>query len=347
MLVQDARNAARDWVMEHLSAEPGFIGAYTAGSTNWLPDDAEIDPASDVDTMVVLDLPERRDKIGKVNAAGALLDVSFLSSVDFTSADGLLGNFQLGPGFWTGHILADPSGRLTSLRADIGDRFAQRRWVQRRREHVHANEKRYFSWLRQAKLFHDQVICWLFGTSMTTQALLVAGLRNPTVRKRYAAARDLLVDHDRLDVYETLLRHLGCDQWSAAQTERHLTALAETFETVSAIGKTHFFFSSELTELARPVAVGGSQSLIASGRHREAVFWMAVTQARCQTILYHDGTEEQRAHHAVGFMALLADLGVATHADLQRRADDVERSLPEIDAVADAIMAATPEIVDA
>ncbi|PYT95774.1 MAG: hypothetical protein DMG38_26120 [Acidobacteria bacterium] len=54
MVVKQAREAARLWMVEEASGIRGFCGAYTAGSTNWLPDDADLTTASDLDIMVVL-----------------------------------------------------------------------------------------------------------------------------------------------------------------------------------------------------------------------------------------------------------------------------------------------------
>ena len=54
MTVKQAGESARQWMDEEASRIPEFRGAYTAGSTNWLADDAEMSPASDLDIMVVL-----------------------------------------------------------------------------------------------------------------------------------------------------------------------------------------------------------------------------------------------------------------------------------------------------
>ena len=51
--------------------------------------------------------------------------------------------------------------------------------------------------LEELAPLHGQVTAWLFGTSLTTLILLVAGLRAPTVRRRYVEARELLVEHGR------------------------------------------------------------------------------------------------------------------------------------------------------
>jgi hypothetical protein len=49
MRISQARDAARQWVIDEASGVSGFCGAYTAGSTNWLSDDAELTKASDLD----------------------------------------------------------------------------------------------------------------------------------------------------------------------------------------------------------------------------------------------------------------------------------------------------------
>jgi len=59
MRIGQARETARQWVIEEASAIPGFRGAYTAGSTNWLPEDASLGTTSDLDIMAVLTDPRQ------------------------------------------------------------------------------------------------------------------------------------------------------------------------------------------------------------------------------------------------------------------------------------------------
>ena len=53
MLVKDAKAVARQWVIEEAGNVPGFVGAYFAGSSSWLPDDVVLPPTSDLDLNVV------------------------------------------------------------------------------------------------------------------------------------------------------------------------------------------------------------------------------------------------------------------------------------------------------
>lgn len=86
---------------------------------------------------------------------------------------------------------------------------------------------------------------------------------------------------------------------AAQRGQHHLRELATTFDATVQVAKTPFFFSSDITPTARPIAIDGSQRLIDSGDHHEAVFWIIATFARCHTILAADApncTQPSRRH---------------------------------------------------
>ena len=174
----------------------------------------------------------------------------------------------------------------------------------------------------------------------------MAGLRNPTVRRRYVAARELLEEYGCLDLYDALLALLGCAHISRTRVEQHLAALVPLFDAASALIKTPFSFASDISAAARPIAIDGSRELIERGLHREALFWIAVTASRCRQVLAADAPPGLQQAFDPGYRRLLSDLGIASFTDLQRRAEDVRALLPRIWDVAEAIMAAHPEIRD-
>jgi len=108
--------------------------------------------------------------------------------------------------------------------------------------------------------------------------------------------------------------------------------------------KTPFFFASDISDLSRPIAIDGSRELIERGDQREAVFWLVATYARCLKVLDHDAPVAVQAQFMPGFRQLLADLGITSFADLQQRGEQVRGFLPQVWAVAEAIMAANPSI---
>ena len=194
--------------------------------------------------MVVLDGPNPPHRPGKFIYRDVLLEVSYLSSDQVRSPEFVLGQYHLAGSFRTPSIILDPSGRLTELQEAVARDYAKRQWVYRRCEHARDKILRGYS-LNESDPFHDQVVAWLFPAGITTHVLLVAGLKNPTVRRRYVAAHELLADFGRLDFYEYLLELLGCAQMSQGRVEHHLGALIEAFDAASKVIESPFFFAAD------------------------------------------------------------------------------------------------------
>ena len=344
MIVKHAKDVARQWVIEEASQAPGFCGAFYHGSTNWLPDDAALPATSDLDVMVVLADPDPPHKPGKFIYQDVMLEVSYLPRDQLQSPEMILGQSHMAGSFRTASIIVDPSGELTALQAAVSKDYAKRRWVYRRCEDARDKILRNLEGLSESAPFHDQVVPWLFATGVTTHVLLVAGLKNPTVRRRYVAVRELLADYGLLDFYPPLLELLGCAQMSRARVEEHLAALTAVFDVAKTVIKTPFFFAADISDIARPIAIDGSRELIERGDHREAIFWIVATYSRCQQVLYHDAPVEMQDRFSPGYRRLLGDLGITSFADLRQHGEQVKRLLPRVWEVAEAIMAANPEI---
>lgn len=344
MRIGEAKTIARAWVNAELAGKPGFRGAFFHGSVNWLEDEAELPPTSDLDVMAVFEnAPPAGVRLGKFVQQGVLLEISPLPADQVQTPEQVLANYRLAGSFRNASVFADPTGELTALQTVVARDYAQRRWVEARVADAEANCLGHLaSWRPDAPL-EAQATAWLFGTGVTTHLLLAAGLRNPTVRTRYLAVRRLLAEHGRLDVYASLLALLGVEEMTRATAERHLAAMTAAFDAASII-HAPVAYAADLTALARPVAVDGSRALIDAGDHREAIFWMVATFARCQAALHHSHAGFDRFDDE--FRALLADLGLAAPADFPRRIDAVRAALPALRRVAAEIMAATPEIVD-
>ncbi len=101
MIVKDAKEAARRWVIEVGSKTPGFLGAYQPGSTNGLPDDAEFPASSDVDIALVLSHPDYTEKLGKFLYRDVILEVSYVPQDQILAPDQVLGSYHRASGFRT------------------------------------------------------------------------------------------------------------------------------------------------------------------------------------------------------------------------------------------------------
>ncbi len=343
MIISDAKRIAADWVRDHLEGIPGFAGAFFHGSIHSMPEEAVLSPTSDIDVMVVWAAPSDGRKPGKFIYRGVMLEVSYLTADELSSPELVLSTYHLAPSFRHPGIILDPTGRLTELQKIVGREFAAERWVRARCDDARSRVHRNLLGIETAATFHDAVTSWLFAGGVATHILLVAGLRNPTVRKRYLEVGRLLGESGHSYLYEPLLSLIGAERVDREHVQLYLERLAVAFDEAAAVISSPFFFAADLTPDARSVAIGGSQELIDSGNHREAIFWIVATYARCMAVFAEDGTPEQLAQHDVGFRALVADLGNVTQHDLLRGRSRIEAMLPEIDKVADEIIGVNPE----
>jgi hypothetical protein len=332
MLVGEARAAARHWVQRHAAAAPGFRGAFLTGSAAARPAAEPMAAWSDIDVSVVVSGAEL-PRPGKLRHRGALLDVTYLPEELLADAARVGASHYLAPSFAgpAEPLVLDPTGLLHRLREEIAPSFAEPAAVRRRCDDVVARLRSRLAALDPAAPWHEQVTAWMFPGSLVTVAVQVAALRTPTVRLRYRAARDVLRAHGRLDLYARFLELLGCADLDPAVTARHLDRLAEVFDEAAAVARTPFFFSSDISAEARPVAIDGSRALVEDGDHREAVFWIVATAARCRQILAADAPEPRRRAGERAFREATRDLlGVRTPDDLHARAAATLALLPAL-----------------
>ena len=344
MLVREAKQAARDWVLSEASKLPNFGGAYLSGSILQYQDEETYPPSSDVDITIVVNIAAAPAKPGKFIHNGVLLEASYVSADRLTTPEQVLSDYHLAPSFRAPVILADPSAAIGKLGGAVSRAFAKRHWVLARcthaREHALNN-------LRKAGegALEDRVFSVLFGAGIACHVLLVAGLKNPTVRQRYVATRELLNGQGYVAFHDELLKTLGCAEWSAAKAEVHLAALERVFDATKTAMKTAFAYSSDLSDAARPIAIDGSRDLIHKGLHREAVFWIAVTYTRCQKVLSADAPD-LHTQFMSAYAGLLSDLGIESPERLQSRAEAAVQQMPRVWEIAQAIMANNPQIID-
>ncbi|WP_405902487.1 hypothetical protein OG696_07655 [Streptomyces sp. NBC_00656] len=344
MRVGTARAAAVRWVAAHARPAPGYRGAYFSGSTVGRPDDAELPPSSDVDVVVVTEEDEPPAKPGKLRYDGALLEITYVPWAELRDPGAVLSSYHLAGSFRTDTVIDDPTGGLRALYAAVAPRFAQRSQVRRRCLDARRRVVDRLATFDASAPFHEQVPAWMFPAGVTTHVLLVAALRNPTVRLRYRAARDVLTAYGQPDLYRKLLALLGCADVSERAVRHHVGELTRTFDATVPVARTPFFFSSDLTGQARPIAVDGSLELIDRGEHREAVFWIVATLARCHAVLAVDAPALHRAR-LPAFEAAVAELtGITCTADLLDRRSAVLGFLPLLDAATEAVLAANPDI---
>jgi len=423
--VGEARAVVAGWVRAQAAADPAFRGAFLTGSATDLPGAAPLPRSSDVDLTVLVaasstavDRPisgvatvptaaaASGRRSGKRLVDGVLVDVSYLEERALADPAWVATSFVYAPSFRGGQVLADPTGHLARLEAAIAPSFAAPAAVRARTADVHRRIRARLTALDPDAPWAELVLQWLFPTSLTAVARLVAALRMPTVRQRYLRARAVTPPAE----YERLLALLGCADATRSLVAQHLDAVAERFDEAAAVlaatgpagpacaathshpssaeathappepadrpaapeaprlvdrgpmaapaaavshspagrvptdgaefsasappergradrpsapagGGPRLPFAADLTPAARPVAIDGSRELVAAGNHREAVFWVVATAARCQTAL-NAMAPALAAERERAFRALVADLtGLRSPTDVLTRRD--------------------------
>lgn len=344
MKIGMAKNIAAKWVNEIGSKGEGFLGAYISGSTAEMADDEELPETSDVDIIVVTGKPVAL-KLGKFNYEGILLEVTHIPQEEFASVEEVLISHHLANSLKRNTILGDPTGYLTVLQSQIADQFAERVWVKRRCRNVLDKIESSLKNLDTAAPYYDLVTQWLFPTGITTHVLLLAALRNPTVRRRYQAVKEVLIQYGYEAFYMELLELLGCLELSPQSAKIHLKKLEKTYDAAVKAARTPFPYSSDITAKSKIIAIDGSYQLIEGGYHREAIFWMAATYARCHKILAADAPAGIQEELLPDFKNFMLELGISSVGDIIIRSERVIQFLPELWKVTGAIIDKNPGVI--
>jgi hypothetical protein len=333
--IDQAQRVAADWVHRYDFGGLPVVGAFLAGSTIEADGAAELAPESDVDVAVVVDGPAPA-KLGKLDVGGVRVEVTYLPWSELADPERVARVPHLAPSFARDTVLTDPDGRLRRLQAQVGPMFARADVVEDRCAHV---LDRMAAPPAPTGGWPETVTGWLFPTSLSTHVVLVAARRNPTVRLRYLRAREVLHERGLAAHYPDLLAQLGCLDVTPSLVSTHLAALTAAFDAAAASGPTSFFFASDITPGARPIAIDGTAGLVARGDHREAVFWLLATFSRCLQILDASDAPGRDRHHAA-FAAAVAELtGLRAPEDVGRRRAELRAVLPGLRELARTIVA--------
>jgi hypothetical protein len=85
--------------------------------------------------------------------------------------------------------------------------------------------------------------------------------------------------------------------------------------------------------------------MINQGFHCEAMFWIFCMRAVCQDTILRDAPDEEQMYYSKKFEELLAELGLHSEDDFQKRAEDGRRLLEEVMQVALEIVDTNPKII--
>lgn len=261
--------------------------AYIGGSVAYANPDSPYDPASDIDCYLVLDGSPPDGKIGKITVDDVLLDVSWIAWEQLKSASG---DAVLASLIHFGKVIRD-DGRLGTLKESIDSSFDSEAMIQRRLESMRAKIRNGIGTPpdpTSSLPLPELVMNWLFPATLATHIPLVQNCAPLTVRKRFLAAKRVTESA----VYEELLALYDFDSISQSQAQSWLNSTARLLDATAELAmESDRFWASDIQADARHIAIDGSQTLIDSGLHREALYWILATSSRCLTVRADAGTD--------------------------------------------------------
>jgi hypothetical protein len=299
--------------------------------------------------MIIVDI-EPNDPIfsGKLRQRnqvfkGITLETTSSSFQDFSTPEQVLANFAYASHFSATDFLSDPSGELSRIQVAVAAQFARKKWVIKRIE----GARDFTLWSlksMQSGVRSDRMLALVFAFVGITQIPIHADLRPPTGRRCGVILRDLLKDYGKQDVHESTLKFLGSRSMNRVDVERHLEDLSYTFDRVVEIAQSPSL-GDKVNKATRPVVIEAAWEVINDGFHREAMSWILSIRAMCQQTILRDAPEDEQENYAEQYMKLLAELGLHSEDDFQKRAEDGALLLDEVMQVAMQIVETNEKII--
>ena len=347
--VREAKHIAQDWVEAEAPKIPKFRGAFLIGSLNFRNEEESLPPTSDVDVRIVVDIedPELIYEQGLeqqiLTVQGITLDVGFDPIQYFSQAEKVLADFRFACHFSVPNILSDTSGDLSKIQKTVAVQYPRKKWVRTRIEGVRDLVLSSFDNLK-AGTVEECMMHLPLAVMGIAQIPALANLMNPTMKKCFVVFQKLMENHGKQVLFESLLRLFGSHSMDREDVEKYLEDLSITFDRAVEIIRSPSL-GDFVNIAARPVVIDGSWEMVNDGFHREAMFWIATMRAICQATIQQDASEEEQILYAEQYMKLLADLGLSSSKNYQKRAEDGAHLLDEVMWVAKQMVETNEKIV--
>jgi hypothetical protein len=332
MRATDAIAIATEWVREQGGETTGYRGAWFTGSVCWMHDDEQLNPSSDVDITIIVRADAMPNaKPGKFRHRGILLEVTLAPDTMLDDQDIAL-NAPIASSIARNCLIDDPEGILVPWFERVGQTFRRRDTIITRiRTQADTIRQRTGS-IDSSAPFHRQIL-WLFPATLATSLPILAELGNPTVRKRFLAARHVLDRHGFHDAYERLLTVYGFDRVTPEEVTTWLGWLTDLYDLAQNTPTTSTW-RQDVDRDSRAISIDGTRDLISAGDHREATWWIIATFARALDVLANATKPVDASLHDHHLRVITSQLGLGDRDALLAATARLHAFLPELEAVA-------------
>ncbi|GEM_PF-4037922 len=346
MNVKDAKVIMKEWVDTHAQTNDDFRGAFYIGSINWMEDEYEIPPSSDVDIKIVLDGGKPELGLNTFRYRDVLVDITYVGSEELGTAEDILQDFALACHFSTDCIISDPTGKLRQLQYTVSQQYAKRDWVIKRCELARNKSVNFLNLMDNASTLHEKLLLLTPTVGNLSHMLLTANLKDPPVTKCFMASQRTLKTYNNLELHELILDAMGIKNLSNTLIDQLYKTCINIFDVAVNYVETPSMFSQKIQVEARDNTLGTIQTQIDQGYPRESMMWVSVVHSTCQIVFINDAPHEVAAKHMPAFENLLDALSLSTVDAFQRKSEQIKDLTPKVWAMCETIMDENPQITD-
>ncbi len=355
MNVQQVKQITSEWLTMNLAQYPGLCGAHFVGSINTMPDEAYFPSYKDVDFHLVfkegspalenhgpfIDLLE-------IEYRGMILEGGYKSLSDYQTPEMVLANPEIAHHLTVDSLIFDPDGWLRGLQEPVRREYARRKWVIARIDYERKGLERWrglrpFAQAMDSSGFEE---VGLLGYHLTylVALLCVATLQSPS--SGYNQMRDILVEYNRLDLYDEAIGILGLRNIPSDKVEQLLEEGAEAFDLAVKVRRSPNPFQHKLNPHQRGYFVDKCRSLIDAGQVEQAVGWMVAFYGSSINVILADGPDDVKPIFAARKNRLLEMLGMDTQASRDERYLRMMRLDEQFFKLAEDMVRCNPNIFD-
>lgn len=350
MNVDQAIQRARAWVEQQSASIPGFHGAFLAGSLTRMSPDAPLEPWRDVDVVVVTTAPGSvmGDRL-ELSLDGIIIECGVLSDESFRSAEDILSSAEHADNMAAGVILADPTGSLRRLHAQVASEYTRRKWVQARCDSRKAYIGRRMVSAREALAadnFPAVFMHFYVAMSLLVGLIAQADAKPLTLRRGFVLSGELLEAWGRKDLHEEALELLGSARLSREDVERFLSHFDEAFDLAVRVKRQPVHYDFKFREHLRPYYVDGTREMLREGRHREAVYWIIGYCYQAWLVLLNDAPEALQQPHLERLALFFEQLDVLPTSDWGARLDRLQNVFTRFSEAIDERIRTQPGLAD-
>jgi hypothetical protein len=328
MNAQQVKQIASEWLKLNMAQYPGLRGAHFVGSVNTFPDEAHFPSYKDVDFHLVFSdgspALENRGPFANLletEYRGVILEGGYKPVSDYSTPEMVLANPEIAHHLTVDSLMYDPDGWLRGLQEPVRREYARRKWVISRVEFERKGLEqwqglRHFAHERDSSGFSEIGLLG-YHLSYLVALLCVATLQSPS--SEYSRMRDILLEYNRLDLYEEAIAVLSFQNISSDQAEQLLKEGAEAFDLAVQVRRSPHPFQHKLNPHQRSYFVDKCRSLLDAGLVEQAVGWMIAYYGSSINVILADGPNEVKPMFAMKIKRLMEMLGAETQAARDER----------------------------